>query len=106
MTIECIGPSFTYRWPGGEVHLEPGKPVDLPDARAQRLLNKAPDKVRVCPPTIQPGALVTWVRGDGTRPIGFVDVLHMDPDGKEWAFVSYGKTWAAVDRRLLTVVTA
>ena len=56
-------------------------------------------------PAIQPGSLVTWTRGDGTRPEGFVDFLHTDPDGKEWAFVSYGKTWAAIDRRLLTVVT-
>ena len=47
MIIECVGSPFTYRWPGGEVHLEPGKPIDLPEARAQRLLNKAPGKVRV-----------------------------------------------------------
>lgn len=104
MRIEALT-SFTYRWPGGEVHLEPGKPIDLPDDRAQRLLNKAPGKVRVCPPTLRPGDLVTWTRGDGSRPMGFVDCLHVDQNGKEWAFLSFGKTaWAAVDRRLLTVV--
>ena len=105
MIIECIGDPFTYRWPGGEVHLEPGKPIDLPDARAQRLLSKAPGKVRMITPTIAAGSLVTWRRGDGSKQEGFVDFLHADPEGKEWVFVSWGKTWAAVDRRLLTVVT-
>ena len=55
MTIECIGSPFTYRWPTGEVRLEPGKPVDLPDALAKRLLDKAPDKVRVIT-TVRMGA--------------------------------------------------
>ena len=55
-------------------------------------------------PAIQPGYLVTWCRGDGSKQEGFVDFLHFDPEGKEWAFVSYGQTWAAVDRRRLTVV--
>ena len=42
MIIECIGSPFTYRWPTGEVRLEPGKPVDLPDARAKRLTRQGP----------------------------------------------------------------
>ena len=55
-------------------------------------------------PAIDHGALVSWSRGDGSKQEGFVDFLHTDQDGKEWAFVSFGKTCAAVDRRLLTVV--
>ena len=47
MTIECIGSSFTYRWPTGEVRLVSGQPVELPDDRAARLLEKAPGRVRV-----------------------------------------------------------
>jgi hypothetical protein len=47
MTIECIGSAFTYRWPTGEVRLVPGHPVELPDSRAARLLEKAPGRVRV-----------------------------------------------------------
>src|SRR5437899_1947853 len=47
MLVEATGKALTYRWPAGEVHLEPGKPVDLPDDRARRLLEKAPGKVRV-----------------------------------------------------------
>jgi len=46
MTIECIGSPFTYRWPHGEVRLVPGSPVDLPNDRAARLLEKAPGRVR------------------------------------------------------------
>lgn len=56
-------------------------------------------------PTLHPGALVTWMRGDGSKQEGFVDFLHLDTSGKEWAFVSCGKTWAAVDSKLLKVVT-
>lgn len=47
MTIECVGPAFTYRWPTGEVRLVPGRPVELPDDRVSRLLEKAPGRVRV-----------------------------------------------------------
>ena len=47
MIVECIGPPFTYRWPAGEVRLVPGQPVELPDDRAARLLEKAPGRVRV-----------------------------------------------------------
>ena len=47
MTIECIGAPFTYRWPTGEVRLIPGQPVELPEGRVARLLEKAPGRVRV-----------------------------------------------------------
>lgn len=47
MLIEAIQGPITYRWPGQEVHLVPGTPVDLPDERARRLLVKAQGKVRI-----------------------------------------------------------
>lgn len=57
-------------------------------------------------PAIQPGSFVTWTRGDGTRPEGFVDLLYTDSDGKAWAFVSYRKTWAVVSMKFLTKVNS
>jgi hypothetical protein len=65
MTLECIGSPFTYRWPEGEVRLVPGRPVDLPDHRAARLLEKAPGRVRLVRATKKSagtltGQIVTW----------------------------------------------
>ena len=106
MLIEAIGKPLTCRWPGGEVRLEPGKPIDLPDDRAQRLLSKAPGKVRMVTPTIAAGSFVTWRRGDGSIQTGFVDVLHADDMGVRWAVVSLlDGTWAVVTLKFLTLVT-
>jgi hypothetical protein len=65
MTIECIGVPFTYRWPTGEIRLIPGHPVELPDGRAARLLDKAPGRVRVVKSANRvdgdlTGQIVTW----------------------------------------------
>ena len=46
MMLEAVGNAFTYRWPGGEVHLTPGQAVVLPEDRARRLLAKAGGRVR------------------------------------------------------------
>lgn len=97
MRVEGVGPAFTYRWPGGEVRLEPGKPIDLPDERARRLIEKAPGKVRVIP-TFEPGSTSAWVRADGSRQIGTIDFIHADESGSRWAFVSIGDGWAAVNK--------
>lgn len=47
MKIEAVGRAFTYRWPGGEVRLEPGKPIDLPADRATKLLACAGARARL-----------------------------------------------------------
>lgn len=101
MIIECIGSPFTYRWPTGEVRLEPGKPVDLPDARAKRLLDKAPDKVRVITATFQAGSQVTWCRADGSMRAGIVDQIYVDDTGNRWAFVAIGGSWTVVNLKLV-----
>src|SRR5437660_8938413 len=49
MKVEAVHAPLTYRWPGGEVQLVPGQPVDLPESRALRLLQRAPGKVRAVP---------------------------------------------------------
>lgn len=104
MIVECVGDAFTYRWPGGEVHLEPGKPIDLPDERARRLLLKAPGKVRMIPRPIQPGDRITWTRGDGTTHSGLVDFLHVDENLARWAFVTRGEGWCAVNLEFARVL--
>ncbi len=50
MLIEAVEGPITYRWPGGEVRLEVGKPVELPPERARKLLRKASGKVRAVSP--------------------------------------------------------
>lgn len=97
MIVEAIGEGFTYTWPGGEVRLEPGKPVGLPNERAKRLLAKAPGRVRVVPPSIQPGDSILWTRSDGSVHHAKVDFVHGDSDGARWAFVTIGIGWAAVN---------
>ena len=62
MLIEAIGRPLTYRWPEGEVRLVPGQPLDLPETRAKRLLEKAAGRVRMVPgqTTLIVGSMVTW----------------------------------------------
>jgi len=100
MIIEALT-SFTYRWPGGEVHLKPGKPIDLPEDRALRLLDKAAGKARLVTPTIAVGSQITWQRA-GKAQQGVVDYLHTDADGTMWAFATTGETWAAVNMKYVT----
>ena len=56
-------------------------------------------------PTLHPGSLVCWRRGDGTVQEGFVDAIHVDDTGTRWAFVSLpGGTWSAVNVKFLKEV--
>ena len=59
MKVEVIGRALAYTWPGGRVVLEPGKPIDLPDERAKKLMKRCPGRVRVVT-AIQVGAIVEW----------------------------------------------
>ncbi|QPD04920.1 MAG: hypothetical protein Nkreftii_002694 [Candidatus Nitrospira kreftii] len=76
MLVEALKPLLIHL-PTGDVHLEPGVPVELPDEHGRRLLAKVPDKVRivttqsvVVEPAIRPdGSPLTpvyWERGDGS----------------------------------------
>jgi hypothetical protein len=104
MRVEAVGTSFRYTWPGGSVLLEPGKPIELDDARAKRLLDKAPGKVKVITPTIQPGDRIEWQRADCSIQKGVVDLMHVDADGHIWAFVNIGASWAVVNTKFVTVI--
>ena len=59
MLIEAVGEPVTYRWPSGEIQLEPGCPVYLPESRALRLLAKAQGRVRLAEPA-NPEWLAEW----------------------------------------------
>jgi hypothetical protein len=90
MRIEAIGLPLKYKWPAGEVYLQPGRPIELPNDRALKLLKRvAPGRVR---------ASVTWFRY-GVEQIGLVDFVHCDSSGCMWAFVSDGENWSAVNLR-------
>jgi hypothetical protein len=47
MLLEATGGPLSYRWPGGEILFEPGNPVEIPNERAQRVLEKAGKRLRV-----------------------------------------------------------
>ncbi len=59
MLIEAVEEPVTYRWPSGEIRLEPGCPVYLPESRALRLLAKAQGRVRLAEPA-NPEWLAEW----------------------------------------------
>ena len=55
-------------------------------------------------PPIQPGAQITWTRGDGSTQGGVVDYLYVDETGTRWAFISIGESWAAINLKFVTLV--
>ncbi len=87
MLIEALKP-LMVRLPSGDLHLTPGKPVDLPDEQAQKLLAMVPEKVKLAstrPPCLQPGTWIEWdsplfgrLRGEllGVREDGWLEVFH------------------------------
>jgi hypothetical protein len=107
--IEASTP-LTIRRRSGDVRLLPGRPVDLPEAEALKLLAKAPGKVREATGSVDieemkltwalaPGDRIEWQRA-GTAQQGLVDFLHCDADGTMWAFCTVpGGSWTAVNMK-------
>ena len=92
MLIEAVERPITYRWPGGEVQLEPGRAVDLPEDRALKLLAKAQGKVRLVSPTgsaMEPGCLIHWESMDGVVHGPALVLEVADFDGRCWAYVEH-----------------
>lgn len=86
MLIEATE-SLTIRRPSGIIRLQRGTLVELPDAAAMELVQKAGTKVRMITlsPGHQPGQTVTWnspalgvLRGEllSVHSDGWVDVYH------------------------------
>ena len=90
MLIEAITHPITYRWPGGEIRLEPGKPVELPDDRAHKLLAKARHKVQVITAGEAAAIQHDWVN-EWRRLVAIVLGITADDP-------RYGPTMAALDR--------
>jgi hypothetical protein len=80
MMLEATDKPIRYCWPGGEVRLEPGKPVELPESRAQRLLDKVPGKVRVVP-IYSVGTPVNVTSMNGHRWAGVIESHCVIPPG-------------------------
>jgi hypothetical protein len=55
LLIEALKP-LRVRLADRELHLQPGRPVNVPQGQAERLLSKAPDKVRA----FHPDWLAAW----------------------------------------------
>jgi hypothetical protein len=106
MLIEAVDHPIRYRFPGGEIRLEPGRPVEVEPERAAKLLARAGAKVRAITPVMHPGDRITWTRGDLTVRHGIVDFVHVDLDGIAWAFVTLGERWAVVNMKFAKGSTA
>ena len=50
MLIEAVEAPIRYKWPKGEIRLEPGKPVFFDKERGRKVLAKCGPKVRVVQP--------------------------------------------------------
>lgn len=96
MIVEVLGP-IHLRKATGDIHLRPGVPVELLDEEAIRLLQKAPNKVRVVSKNVQSpqsplqrGWLVAY-RDQSGRLCGGCDerdrgtVSRCEWDGTSWA---------------------
>ena len=56
MLIEAVDHPILYKWPQGEIRLKPGKPVEVPEDRGQKVLAKCGGKVR----KVSPDWLRAW----------------------------------------------
>ena len=56
MLLEAVDHSIWYTWPEGKIHLEPGKPIQVPDDRGAKVLAKCGGKVR----KVSPDWLGAW----------------------------------------------
>lgn len=74
MILEALCP-LRVRFPDTDVYMQPGSPIDLPDAQAVRLLAIKPDKVW---PVLSPGDVVEWCSQALPKQRG--EVLAVYPD--------------------------
>ena len=56
MLLEAVDRPIRYTWPEGELRLRPGKPIEVPDDRGQKVLARCGSKVR----RVSPDWLAAW----------------------------------------------
>jgi hypothetical protein len=118
MLIEATKHPIRYTMlDGRQVCLAPGCPVDLPEERAQALLTKAPDRVRLVAPRVktsetflvEPASCqhpVFWESHD-KRILGPGLVTHVAKETRSthsirfWLCVAYGGSWRWIHESLL-----
>ncbi|MEO7860040.1 MAG: hypothetical protein ABIU05_06270 [Nitrospirales bacterium] len=101
MLIEAYKP-LRVHLKSGEIRMEPGHPLEFSVEDGEKLLARAPGKVRV---VCRPGSILTWTRTDGGQHTGVVDFLHAAPTGTAWAFVTVSDGgWAAVNVKFVREV--
>ena len=113
MLIEALLP-LLVRFPYGDLRFEPRQPIELPDAQAEKLLRKVPDKVqRVAHPAsavvIEPAALharpVYWQRVTGIVGPGQPQLLARvgcgNRDKDFWVIVQYAGEYVWVRSDML-----
>ncbi len=91
-TLEAVTPVI-YRWPGGEVRLQPGERVNLPEDRARRLMQKTGSRVRE---VIKPGTSVRF-----TSPVfGPCTARVLVHDGETVLVADHGsRGWLRLNKR-------
>ncbi len=52
----------------------------------------------------QCGVLIAWKRIDGTTARGLINLIHTDPDGTCWAFVTLADVWVAVNLKFAKII--
>ena len=95
MKIEALT-KITVRTSQGDVELRPGQHIDLPDAVAKRLLERAKGKVRAitttASPDLRPGSVIPWYSRDGKEcGLAVVEGTFQD-QGDLWVWFTYDGT--------------
>jgi hypothetical protein len=99
MFLEAVGQPLTVRFrsDGQTVRLEPGRPVQLPEDRALKLLKQAAGQVRIVDPAS--GKPVLWEGMDGVIRVGLALLLGRTGN-QYWVGIEHerGFSWVREDR--------
>ena len=105
MLIEAVDFPIRYQWPGGEIRLLPGKPVQVDEERGKKVLAKCGPKVRAVQPFDVGDCLSYQVAQDPQQ--GPFRVAEVAPDlshGQWWALVEKPGSLAWIHERIMTKV--